>query len=151
MPKPRYYWDAGPFIAHLMDEQRPDPTELGGAREVLAIVDAGEAYLLTSSLTTVEVLNREGDGTVRERFEKLFERVHYRRIDTSLPIHQRAAELREQIGLKTPDAIHLATAVVWQADEFHTFDGRILGLNGRLELGELRICKPSAEQKRLNL
>lgn len=92
MPKPKYYWDAGPFIAHLMDEQRPDPADLGGAREVLAVVDAGEAYLLTSSLTTVEVLNREGDGTVRDRFERLFARAHYRRIDTSLPIHQRAAE-----------------------------------------------------------
>jgi hypothetical protein len=49
-------------------------------------------------------------------------------------------------GLKPPDAIHLATACIANVEEFHTFDDRLLALNGvidRLEGTRLVIKKPA--------
>ena len=48
-------------------------------------------------------------------------------------------------GLKPPDAVHLATAIVADVKALHTFDKKLLGLDGKLEMpsgGVLKICKP---------
>jgi hypothetical protein len=49
-------------------------------------------------------------------------------------------------GLKPPDAIHLATACVANADELHTFDDRLLALDGAIDRSDgtrLVIKKPA--------
>jgi len=49
-------------------------------------------------------------------------------------------------GLKPPDAIHLATACIAKLDEFHTFDDRLLALDGQIDKTDatrLVIKKPS--------
>jgi hypothetical protein len=49
-------------------------------------------------------------------------------------------------GLKPPDAIHLGTACVANVDEFHTFDDRLLALDGMIDRSDgtrLIIKKPS--------
>lgn len=49
------------------------------------------------------------------------------------------------LGLKPPDATHLATALVANVDELHTFDDKLLGLDGKLFKADgtaLKICKP---------
>jgi hypothetical protein len=49
-------------------------------------------------------------------------------------------------GLKPPDAIHLATACIANVGEFHTFDDRLLALDGvidRLDGTRLIIKKPA--------
>jgi predicted nucleic acid-binding protein len=51
-------------------------------------------------------------------------------------------------GLKPPDAIHVATALLSPGvEEMHTFDGRLLDMDGLLKKasGEpLKICKPGS-------
>jgi hypothetical protein len=50
-------------------------------------------------------------------------------------------------GLKPPDAIHLATAAISGVEEMHTFDARLLGLDGVIDKSDgtrLKICKPDA-------
>lgn len=47
--------------------------------------------------------------------------------------------------LKPADASHLAAAIVAGVDEMHTFDGRLLALDGQLDKldgTKLTICKP---------
>lgn len=49
-------------------------------------------------------------------------------------------------GLKPPDATHLATALIANVDEMHTFDEKLLALDGRLTKSDrtmLKICKPA--------
>jgi hypothetical protein len=60
--------------------------------------------------------------------------------------------------LSTTDAIHLATAVLYRADEFHTFDeggsNRSLGLIplcGDVGGHKLRVCKPVAQNPQFDL
>lgn len=53
-----------------------------------------------------------------------------------------------------PDAIHLASAILYDATEFHTFDGAragankagLLTLDGNVAGHRLKICAPKAEQ-----
>ena len=42
-----------------------------------------------------------------------------------LDVYQTAAQLRAQHGLKTPDALHLATARHHRCDQFWTNDDRL--------------------------
>lgn len=80
-----------------------------------------------SGLTEMECLVmplRNGNQLLIEKFRKWFER------NDILPnerfVFQRAAQLRaDHKSLKTPDAIHLATALHYGCDEFWTNDDRL--------------------------
>ncbi|MGH6867886.1 MAG: hypothetical protein ACREDA_03220, partial [Methylocella sp.] len=48
-------------------------------------------------------------------------------------------------GLKPPDASHVETAAISNADEMHTFDKKLLDMNGLVDRADgtkLKICKP---------
>jgi hypothetical protein len=60
--------------------------------------------------------------------------------------------------LSVPDAIHLATAIQYRVDEFHTFDGEgnsrylgLLPLSGNVGGHKLTICKPKARNPQFDL
>ena len=49
--------------------------------------------------------------------------------------------------LKPPDASHVATALLLNVDEMHTFDDKLIDLDGLLDKRDgtkLKICKPTA-------
>jgi hypothetical protein len=53
--------------------------------------------------------------------------------------------LKNIAGLKPPDATHIASAIIANVDEMHTFDEKILNLNGqidKLDGNKLKIIKP---------
>jgi hypothetical protein len=62
----------------------------------------------------------------------------------------RASTIREQHKIKTPEAIHLATAIIFDVDEMHTMDGwhedgkrdGLLALNGNVAGYSLFITEP---------
>jgi predicted nucleic acid-binding protein len=150
MRKTRFCWESGIFIAILTGEQRP-PEELSGLREVMELVERNVATVVVSASATGEVLNRNDDPTVRERFNALFKTPSFFRADTNQAIWERAAAIREagvQDGrrIKTPDAVHIATAIEYRVDALHTFDGKLLKLSGKDYVEGLKICTPHAEQ-----
>jgi hypothetical protein len=60
--------------------------------------------------------------------------------------------------LSLPDAIHLATAILYRVNEFHTFDNDgdrktlgLLPLTGNVGGNRLTICKPQAKNPELDL
>jgi len=67
--------------------------------------------------------------------------------------------LQKGIKVATPDSIHLATALIYEADEFHTLDGAgphkkasdLIRLNGDPCVEGLKIIAPSAVTKQMNL
>ncbi|HJW40518.1 MAG TPA: PIN domain-containing protein [Rhizomicrobium sp.] len=158
---PLYYWDACLFLAWLKDEARPTG-EMDGVREVVERSRKRECRIITSVLTSVEVLSAKMPAGVEHLFTGLMRRVHRQGIDTK--IAQLAHDLRNHYakaggkGLSTPDALHLATAVLYRADEFHTFDaeGRaktlgLIPLSGNVAGHRLTICKPEARSPSLDL
>lgn len=165
--KPRFYWDTAPLIAWIIDEKRHDPAEMSGLAEVLDMVDQGNAILMTSVLWRAEVLDISLTPAQRKRLVAAFDG----RSIIELGIDGRVMDLTSQIrsfhknskkkdaikNIRVPDAIHLASAIHYDATEFHTFDGvraggkigGLLTLDGNVAGHRLRICSPKAEQLQL--
>lgn len=87
-----------------------------------------DPLLLTSRLSRLEcrVLPlRNQDEALLTAYEVFFSADRLIVIDVSAAIIERATELRARYGFKTPDALHLATAIEQNADAFLTSDGNL--------------------------
>ena len=156
--KPVFYWDSCLFIAWLADEKRKTG-EMEGLAEVVLMVDAREAYILTSVITRGEVLDSSLSKDAQEKFRNLLCNPSFTFADVSMPISEIASKIRDlyknlkpqSINVEVPDATHLATAIAYKVvDEFHTFDEKdLLRFDGDVAGYKLKICKPSAKQKQL--
>jgi predicted nucleic acid-binding protein len=62
-------------------------------------------------------------------------------VPVTLEVARHAARLRAAYGLRTPDAIHLATAVAAEAAEFVTTDRRL----ARVKEIEVRVLKAASK------
>jgi predicted nucleic acid-binding protein len=140
--------------------------EMDGVREIVERHKRREVRLMTSVLTMTEVLSAKIPAGMDTLFGGLMKRINKQGIDTK--IATLAHDLRNhyvvnsaQFGgktLSTPDALHLATAILYRVDEFHTFDdsnGRnsigLLQLSGNVGGNDLKICKPNAKSPQLDL
>ncbi|MGM0577128.1 MAG: type II toxin-antitoxin system VapC family toxin [Myxococcota bacterium] len=89
-------------------------------------LDRGEVQAATSALTLLEVLvvpYRRGDAGLAERYEALLTRGRgLEVVDPTRPILRAAANLRAVTGVKTPDALHLASAMAHGCSTFLTND-----------------------------
>ncbi|MFZ5912779.1 MAG: type II toxin-antitoxin system VapC family toxin [Pseudomonadota bacterium] len=162
---PLYYWDTCLFLAWLKDEQRK-PGEMDGVREIVERHKRREVRLMTSVLTMTEVLSAKIPIGMETLFGGLMKRISKQGIDTR--IAALAHDLRNHYvvntdqfrgkTLSTPDALHLATAILYRADEFHTFDDSnnrnsigLIKLSGNVGGNDLKICKPNAKNPQLDL
>ena len=148
--KPKIYWDACIFIAWLKDEKR-DAGEMEDLAGVVAQISNKEAVMHTSVMTQTEVLSGTLSEPAQKIFESIFKRQNIYMVDVTQKIGQLAHDIRNHyrnkgIKLKTPDATHLATAIIHGADEFHTFDEQLLKLNPVVAGYPLKICKPQSKQ-----
>ena len=165
--KPRFYWDTAPLIAWITDEKRADPSEMDGLAEVVEMVDRGNAVVMTSVLWRAEVLDLPLTKPQRQRLEAAFDGESFIELSIDSRIVDLAGEIRSfhrtakkkdaLKNVRVPDAIHLASAIHFDATEFHTFDGGrrhknpggLLSLDGNVAGHRLKICVPHASQLRL--
>lgn len=162
---PLYYWDTCLFLAWLKDEERKSG-EMDGVREVIDRAKRREVRIMTSVLTSVEVLSAKIPVGLDTLFHGLLKRINKQGMDSK--VASLAHDLRNYYASRpteyggktfsTPDAIHLATAILYRADEFHTFDEEGSSKNlGLLPFSEnvgghkLKICKPEAKAPQLDL
>jgi len=99
-----------------------------GARGAAArhAIGSAEDALGTSPLVLTECLVgplRTHDLELRDRYLALGDR--FVRIDLGSEAFLRAAEIRADFGLRTPDALHLAAAQLAGCDQFWTNDTRL--------------------------
>jgi predicted nucleic acid-binding protein len=150
---PTVYWDACVWIALINQE-------LGRFAKITGVLDrarAGELQIVTSTFTIAEVLKRKcGDDKVGieededDPFTELLKQDFVILVNADWDACTRARSLYREFcdrGLKKPqDALHLATAVVENVDEMHTFDGDdLLKLTGKVKRADgmtLTICEP---------
>jgi predicted nucleic acid-binding protein len=118
-------------------------------RPVLDAAERGVIEIVVSAIALVEVLARNrtsaiDDQKVRDFFDNDY--ILLVNVDKHLGDFARRLMLAGHPGLKPPDAIHLATACIANVDQFHTFDDRLLALDGvidRLDSTRLLIKKPA--------
>ena len=152
----RVAWDSCTWIAHIQRERilgpdRKTVIEDRGAmcRPVLDAAERGVIEIIVSAIALVDVLARDRrSGTDDQRVRDFFDNDYILlvNVDKHLGDFARRLMLAGHSGLKPPDAIHLATARVANVDEFHTFDDRLLTLDGvidRLDGTRLAIKKPA--------
>lgn len=150
MAKPKkVYWDSCVWLRLINGE---DGHEL--CHSVLSAAQRGDVEIWTSSLTLAEVYKFKCESTKSLAVEqdKIFEDyissdfVVEVQVDHEIAVMSRRL-CRHHRELKKPtDGIHLASAIVNNLDEFHSFDhSDLLVLNGNVSRADglkLHICKP---------
>lgn len=116
----RVYLDAC-IVIYLIENAAPFSEK---ARQFLA--RNSDAHLCVSPLVRMEVILkplRESATALVSDYEDFLAAQHWLAIDDS--VFNRALHLRAHHGLKTPDALHLATALHHGCKEFWTNDDRL--------------------------
>jgi predicted nucleic acid-binding protein len=105
-----------PFFRQV--EARLTPLRLGSGLQ-----------LLTSRLSRLECRCkplREGNNAVLAAYDAFFSASGVALFEVTSAVIERATAIRAQYGVKTPDALHLATAIEEGASVFLTNDTRLL-------------------------
>ncbi|MGD0843639.1 MAG: PIN domain-containing protein [Geobacteraceae bacterium] len=116
------FLDTAPFIYFI--EKNSQYHDL--IKPVISLIDAQESQGVTSTITLLEVLVhplRDGNKKLADQYKAiLLSSNGLLTYEVSHEISERAALLRAKHGLRTPDAIQLATALISKADSFLTND-----------------------------
>lgn len=139
MAAKRVYWDSCVWLGLINEE----PDKLPRCQHVIQLARAGDVEIWTSALTLAEVFKVTQSGGAPQtippesdaKFEDFLDQDFVVIAQVDVDTGRLARRLLRQHGKlkKPPDAIHLATAVLNDLDEFHTFDGtNLLPLNGEV-------------------
>lgn len=144
----RYYWDSCVFISRLQG----DPDRIVALEYLTDEAAAGRIQLITSTLAIAEVcyLKKEcSEEQLRhdiEEISRFFSNDYIHLVQVTQRIATEAAHIARKHGVKPPDAIHLATAILNQCDAVHTYDGvKMLKLDKLIGDPPLRIIQPNPE------
>lgn len=154
-----YYWDACAYLAWLKEEEAEHGKDaIDALRKIAQDNFQKKNTIITATLTFVEVLSSKLSQEKELLFRRSFRHQDHIAYDLDSPIAMKAREFREKFlnhsskrTLATPDAIHLATAAIYKADEFLTFDdGKksskhlgLLELNGHEWADGLKVVRPT--------
>jgi len=147
MSRKLIYWDSAVFIDWLTDTKGKNQERLPRIRSVVKSVEDGHHRLLASTLVYVEVLENATPGGDLEKLHKFLDNIEMLKVvpvdfDTAKKaqdVRNRSARDRSGKVISTPDAVHIATAIINRAEVFHTSDGQLLSLNGSSKVDGLAI------------
>ena len=117
-------------------------------RPVLQAAEKGDVEIVVSSVALVEVICKNKDASIDDqKVRDYFDNDYILLVSADKDVCDLARQLMlaGHAGLRPADAIHVATACISNADELHTFDDKLLGLNSRIDRKDgtrLRIRKP---------
>lgn len=153
---PRIYWDSCIFLA-LIKGEKLTPDIDAAISDAAEAADEGKLTIVTSVLTRAEVLDAKWTKAEADRFTTVLDQG----VVEEYVIDQRIAGLASQIrsgyvsrvppiSVKTPDSLHLATAIIAGVEEMWTLDGtakhsrpgHLLRLSGSKEISGLKTTVP---------
>ena len=117
----RLYLDTAPVI--YVVEQVPDFSQ-----KILHYIQKPDIELVVSDLTWMECRVKpltENKETLLDDYDKFFSQSVIEIVELSRRVLERAAHIRSQYNIKTPDAIHLGAAIISKCDIFLTNDRRL--------------------------
>ena len=125
---PIVYWDSCVFISLI--EKTPGRIDI--IDELVTMAQNGELLIVTSTLTEAEIIKWPEDGISHEESNRkitdFFKNpwIVRRAVDTRVIGTTRRIRMTPQPKLQTPDAIHIATALIHEVTAFHTYDHKHL-------------------------
>jgi uncharacterized protein len=122
----RYYLDAAPII-YLIEQSQPFATAIRSKLAAPGIVP------ITSELSRLECRvkpMRDGNQALLQDFDDYFANTIAEIFPLTRDVVDLATEIRAQYNFKTPDALHLAAAVISNCDVFLTNDQRLNRFTG---------------------
>lgn len=151
--RPKYYWDACAWIALIQQE----PARFDSLSYAIEEARNGKIEIWTSNFTLAEVYKRPCDGEKKGlavaddiSFEDFILQDFIIRVQVDLDVGTLARRLLRAypVIVKPQDGIHVATALLNNVDEVHTYDREnLLGLSGQIDRkdgAKLKICHPPA-------
>jgi predicted nucleic acid-binding protein len=109
-------------VIYLME----GPSELHDS--VARAIAGGAASIRVSELTRLECRvrpMRDGDEPLLAQYDRFFSLPSVVRVPMTTEVFETATSLRAAHGIRTPDALHLATAIAGGCDELWTNDERL--------------------------
>jgi predicted nucleic acid-binding protein len=168
------YWDACIFYEHLREEQT-EPRKRQAIDDCLEQNKQKRNRICTSVITHLEVIPKKLDKKLDQQYWDKFQSLYFFDIEVDRNVIGLAREIKDYYYvqsdpgganykmLSTGDALHLATAIIHQANEFYTRDKsskggniKLLGLpesspNGKIcGTHDLRVLSPEVSQGRLD-
>ena len=134
----RLYLDANSIIYSVEGVPAFQARVAGWVRQV----EEEAGLLITSRLSLLECRVgplRQGDAATLARYDDFFSGDNLGVFDISSDVIDRATDLRVRYGFRSPDAIHLATALLIEANVFLTADARLA------RCAEMRVVVLTAE------
>lgn len=157
MTKPIVYWDACAWIAYIQKEMPSASSTFNEprynmCRRVLEQASTGQIEIATSAYTLSEVCKKPIDPTspainLPAFFDQSY--IVLVTVDKQIGLKAQSLQVAGVAGLKPQDATHVASALVWNIPTLHTFDDRLLKLDGLLMLDDgnpLKIIMPSQDE-----
>ena len=118
----RLYIETAPLIYYV--EQHP--TYIVRMDEIIEAIELSNLTAVSSVITLTEVLNqpiKTGDKKLEQEYRDiLVNSGSYQLVAINVQIAEGAAGLRAKYGLRTPDALHVASAIHRSCDAFLTND-----------------------------
>ncbi len=117
-------------------------------RTVTTAAVNNQIEIATSTFSYVEVCKEPKlRDEAADKIAAYFENDYVLPVNLDRAVGERGRELmmKGYSKLKPADACHLASAVIANAEEMHTFDDKLLALDGKIEKldgTKLKICKP---------
>lgn len=145
------YWDSDAFLAIINDDKSTD--EIAGCNDVWATSEKGLIHIVTSTLTTAEVIHKKGvpklDPTKRSLVSNFFRQEFISQKTLTREIAELARDVVWDSNIKPKDAVHVATCAYYKIRLLHSFDENLLNkvtinVNGFT----LYVSKPKAATQR---
>lgn len=130
MRVPAYGVDSMLFVYHFEGNEEFGPA----AGRLLQAAEAGRCRLVSSVLARMEVMvvpKRHREEELCRLYRDFFESFPNLSVEPVGPeVAEIAADLRAVLQIRTPDALHLATAIHAGAEAFVSEDRRLRGIEG---------------------
>lgn len=146
----RVLFDSSVYIAFLKGETTPAAGGMTRAELALLFFEAaeeGRISAFTSTISIVEVrrgmdLSQVSNQERIRRIDGLFNRTRTRFVEVDRDVALNARSIANEYGLRSMDAIQIASAQAADCEEMFIWDGNVVRKFADRPLSSLRICDP---------
>jgi len=122
------YWDSDVFLA-LINEDKTQH-EIEGCKNVWTNCEKGLLHIITSTLTTTEVIFKKGYPKLDPNKRQFVSNFFRQDFISQKPLTREIAELARDVvwdsNIRAKDAIHVATCAYYKIRSLHSFDNNLV-------------------------